>query len=87
MLTDYIQAALRRAAYEILPDNEQPPYYGHIPDLQGVWANEATLEACREELRSALEDWLLFSLRRGLPIPVIDGIDLNEVPDQIAEPV
>ena len=44
--------------------------------LQGVWASAATLEACRSELISALEDWLLFSLARQFPVPVIEGIDL-----------
>lgn len=35
MLTNYIQAAMRKAHYEILPDGEG--YFGSIPDLQGVW--------------------------------------------------
>ncbi len=34
MPTDYIQAAMRKAHYEILPDGEG--YFGSIPDLQGV---------------------------------------------------
>ncbi|MEN9230097.1 MAG: hypothetical protein Q6L68_04265 [Thermostichus sp. DG02_5_bins_236] len=75
MLTDYIQAALELAHYEILPEDQT--YYGEIPGIQGVYANEPTLEACRKELQQALEDWLLFSLSRGLPIPVIEGLDLN----------
>ena len=56
MLTRYIQAAMRQAAYEILEDGS---FYGSIPGFPGLWANEATLEACREELQSALEDWIL----------------------------
>lgn len=75
MLTTYIQAAMRRAKYEILADDEG--FYGEIPDLQGVWANADTLEACREELQSTLEDWILVGLRMGHPLPVIDGIDLS----------
>jgi predicted RNase H-like HicB family nuclease len=75
MLTDYIKAAMRHAQYEILEDDGT--FYGHIPECQGAWANEDTLEACREELRSALEDWLLLGIVLGHPIPVIDGIDLN----------
>lgn len=47
MLTDYVQAAMRRATYEILDDGT---YYGEIPGFQGVYANAKTLEACREEL-------------------------------------
>lgn len=85
MISAYIQAALKQAHYEILPENEQPPYYGNIPGIEGVWANSATLEACRDELRSALEDWLLFSLRRNFPIPILDGIDLNITLDPIED--
>ncbi len=65
MLTEYIQAALNRAAYELIEDEE--PYYGEITDLPGVWATGVTLETCRRNLASALEDWLIFSLVRGLP--------------------
>ncbi len=75
MLTKYIQAAMRRAEYEIIEDDGT--YYGRIPGFQGVWANESTLEDCREELQSALEDWLLFSLVNGFPVPVVDGIELS----------
>ena len=74
MLTKYIQAAMRRAHYEM---SESPQrFYGEIEDCQGVWATGATLEECREELESALEDWILFRLSRQLPVPVIDDMDL-----------
>lgn len=56
MLTKYIQAAMKRAQYEILEDKS---YYGSIVGFEGVWANEPTLEACRQELQEALEDWIL----------------------------
>jgi hypothetical protein len=42
------------------------------------------LEACRQELESVLEDWLLFGLHKTLPIPVLDGIDLNQHREQVA---
>jgi predicted RNase H-like HicB family nuclease len=74
MLTDYIQAAMRRAKYEILPDDNS--YYGEIPGFQGVWANADTLEACRTELQEVLEDWILFRVSRRLTLPVVDNIDL-----------
>ncbi len=54
MLTAYINVAMRKAHYEILPDNEG--YFGKIEVLQGVWANADSLEACREELREVLEE-------------------------------
>ncbi len=73
MLTPYIRAAMRLAKYEILEDHT---YYGEIPGFQGVWANAETLEACREELQSALEDWLILGLRMGHELPVVAGINL-----------
>ncbi len=63
MLTPYIEAALRHAQYEQLPDDGT--YYGSIPEIQGPWANADSLEACQTELRSALEDWILFSVEHG----------------------
>jgi predicted RNase H-like HicB family nuclease len=67
MLTEYIQEALRRARYEIIDDEE--PYYGEVPELQGVWATGKTLEECRENLREAIEGWIIVRLQRGLPLP------------------
>ncbi|HEY3319008.1 MAG TPA: type II toxin-antitoxin system HicB family antitoxin [Planctomycetota bacterium] len=77
MLVEYIQAAMRLATYEILEDGT---YFGEIPGFQGVWADEPTLEACREELQSALEDWIVLGLRLGHDLPVVDGKDLNAKP-------
>ena len=67
MLTDYIQAAMRKAHYEILPDGEG--YFGKITYLQGVWANADTLEACREELQEVLGEWIIVGLTMGTPNP------------------
>jgi predicted RNase H-like HicB family nuclease len=66
MLTDYIRAALRRAKYEILPDDGT--FYADIPGFNGVYANAATLEACREELEEVLQEWILFRVSRNLPL-------------------
>ena len=74
MLTDYIRAAMRRAKYEILPDDRT--FYGEIPGFEGVYTNTETLERCREELEEVLEEWIFFRLSRNLPLPVIDGIEL-----------
>lgn len=73
MLTAYIQHAMSKAKYEIMEDKQ---YYGEIPGFEGVWAQDATLEGCREELQSALEDWLVLGLRMGHALPVVDGIEL-----------
>lgn len=75
MLTQYINAAMRKAVYEILPEDGR--YYGEIPGIQGVWASAESLEQCRTELQEVLEDWLLLGIRLGHDIPSIDGISLT----------
>ena len=76
MLIEYIEAAMRRAKYELLPDGEG--YYAEIPRFKGLWANAATLERCREELLSALQDWILIKLRHGdTDLPTVDRMNLN----------
>jgi predicted RNase H-like HicB family nuclease len=75
MLLNYIRAAMGKARYEILADDHS--YYGEIPGFKGVYANAPTLEACRDELQQVLEDWILLSVAKNMPIPVIDGMDLK----------
>ena len=74
MLSDYLTAALESAHFEIIEDDE--PYYGHIPALKGVWATGKTLEECRRNLISALEDWVLFTIARGDELPTPNGVSL-----------
>jgi len=71
MITEYIEAALAKATYEIIEDEE--PYYGEVPGLQCVWASGRTLEECRRNLKEVVEGWIVVRLRKGLPIPAIDG--------------
>ncbi|MGI8552188.1 MAG: type II toxin-antitoxin system HicB family antitoxin [Dehalococcoidia bacterium] len=73
MLTDYIHSAMHRAEYDKL---ENGTYCGEVAELEGVWANAATLEDCRAELQSAVEDWIMFSLMNGFSILPLDGIVL-----------
>jgi predicted RNase H-like HicB family nuclease len=75
MLSQYIQAAMRKAKYEILEDDGS--YYGEIPGFQGVMGNAETLEECREQLQEVLEEWILFHLSDNTPLPIIDGISLE----------
>jgi predicted RNase H-like HicB family nuclease len=75
MVSEYLSAALHKARYEILPEDRS--YYGEIPGFEGVYANAAALEACREELREVLEEWVLFRVSRNLPLPVVDGRELT----------
>jgi predicted RNase H-like HicB family nuclease len=79
MLTDYIREAMRLAHYELM---ENGRFFATIPRLKGLWAEEATLEACREELQSTLEDWIMLKVRFGdEDFPVLNGIDLNPKPE------
>jgi len=73
MLTEYIRSAMRLAKYEILSDGT---FYGEIPGFQGVYANEETLEACREQLQEVLEGRIILGLRMGHTLPTINGIEL-----------
>ncbi|MEC4812963.1 MAG: type II toxin-antitoxin system HicB family antitoxin [Scytonema sp. PMC 1069.18] len=73
MLTEYIEAALKRANYETLDDGT---FYGEVPELQGLYANAPTLEACQEELKDSLEEWIVLGLQLGHTMPVLDGISL-----------
>ncbi len=73
MLSEFITKKLKEARYKLLKNGS---YFGAIPGLKGVWANAKNLEDCREELRSALEDWLLFSVKEGDLIPGLRvGVD------------
>jgi predicted RNase H-like HicB family nuclease len=69
MILEYVEAAMTKAKYEIIEDEE--PFYGEIPVLRGVWATGKTLELCRRNLREALEGWITVRLRQGLSIPPI----------------
>jgi len=42
MLSRYIHEAMKRARYKTLPDGT---YFGQIPGIAGVWANEAAAMA------------------------------------------
>jgi predicted RNase H-like HicB family nuclease len=75
MLTKYLDAAMRRAHYEILADDGT--FYGEISECRGVYANASTLEECREELAAVLEDWLLVRIHKNLAIPQIAGLTLE----------
>lgn len=69
MIVEYIEAALSKARYEVIKDEE--PYYGEVSELEGVWATGKTLEECRKNLIEVIEGWIIVRLRKGLPIPSI----------------
>ncbi|MDD3857571.1 MAG: type II toxin-antitoxin system HicB family antitoxin [Methanoculleus sp.] len=77
MILEYINAALEHANYEIIEDDE--PYYGEVPELPGVFATGRTLEECRRNLASVIDEWLIIRLRRGLPIPPVASRTVGEI--------
>ncbi len=76
MIVEYINAALEKAKYEIIDDEE--PFYGEVPGLQGVWATGETLEECRKNLAEVIEGWIIIKIKKGLPIPPIDGRNIEQ---------
>ncbi len=83
MLLRYIQAAMEKAHYEIIDDEE--PYYGEIPVCQGVWATGKTLEECRKNLEEVLQGWIILRLKRGLTLPPIGKVRIEE-PQEVKIP-
>ncbi len=77
MILEYINAALEKAKYEIIEDDE--PYYGEVPGLKGVWATGKTLEECRKNLAETIEGWIILRLRKSLPIPPIGNVKFEEI--------
>jgi predicted RNase H-like HicB family nuclease len=61
MLTEYLNAALKKAEYKKIDDGT---WYANILGFTGVWANADSVEECRNELLEVLEEWL--TLNAGL---------------------
>jgi predicted RNase H-like HicB family nuclease len=70
MILEYINAALEKAKYEIIEDEE--PYYGEVPGLKGIWATGKTLEECRRNLAETIEGWIILRLKKGFLYPQLD---------------
>ncbi|MFQ5880962.1 MAG: type II toxin-antitoxin system HicB family antitoxin [Candidatus Methylomirabilales bacterium] len=77
VLGRYEKAALEGARFERLEDGS---WYGEILGFPGVWTNSNNQDACRDELREVLEEWLTLKLRDGDDdLPVVAGIDLRSI--------
>lgn len=70
MIWEYCHKALEKAEYRKLEDGT---WFAEIPGFDGVWASEKSIERCRSELLSVLEEWLILKLRDRDAIPEIDG--------------
>ncbi len=64
---------MRRARFKTLADGT---CFGQIPGVAGVWANESTLDRCKEVLQEVLEEWLILKIRDHESIPRIGRVGL-----------
>jgi hypothetical protein len=76
MITEYIEAAMRKARYEFITGERV--HFGKIPGFKGLWASGLTKSACKSELRERLDEWIVLSLRMNMSLPVLRGLTLNK---------
>ena len=78
MIIEYCQKVIEKAEYKKL---EAGTWFAEIPGFRGVWANGKTIEECRKELITVLEEWIILKLRDREPIPDVDGfrVEITEV--------
>jgi len=74
MIFEYCEKAIEKAEYKKLEDGT---WFAAIPGFEGVWANSNTVEECRKELITVLEEWLILKLRDQDPVPDINGMKLE----------
>ena len=74
MIFEYCQKAIEKAEYKKLDDGT---WYAEVPGFRGVWANAKTVEDCRKELISVLEEWIVLKLRDGDVVPEVDGLSVR----------
>lgn len=75
MMQAWLDAAMARAVFELIEND--PPWFGSVPECPGAWAVGATEAECRGELREALESWALLGLQVGDSVPILDGVQLT----------
>ena len=71
MIIEYCQKAVEKAEYKKLEDDT---WFAEMPGFKGVWSNGKTVEECRRELLTVLEEWIILKLRDGDSIPEVDGV-------------
>ncbi|MCX7926103.1 MAG: type II toxin-antitoxin system HicB family antitoxin [Fimbriimonadales bacterium] len=70
--TDYIEEAVRRAVIECEPDG----CTATVPDLAGCITFGNTPAEALENLRDAVEAWVLTAIRFGDPVPTLGDVEL-----------
>jgi predicted RNase H-like HicB family nuclease len=65
---------MKRARYKTLEDGT---WFGEIPGLAGVRADESSRGECRAVLQEVLEDWLILKVRDDDPLPRLGRVGLS----------
>jgi len=81
MILEYCQKAIEKAEYKKLEDDT---WFAEIPGFTGVWANAGSIEECRRELISVLEEWLILKLRDRDTIPEVEGYRIEITEQRVA---
>lgn len=71
MFRVYIKETMGIAKYKILEGDKS--FYGEIPGFPELHANAETLEECRKQLETSVEEWVRFRVSKKLPIPPPPG--------------
>jgi len=74
MIFEYCQKAIEKAEYKKLEDGT---WFAELAEFKGVWGNGESVEACRKELITVLEEWIILKLRDKDPLPEIDGLKIE----------
>jgi len=74
MIFEYCQKVIEKAEYKKLEDGT---WFAEISGFKGVWANAKTVEECRKELITVLEEWIILKLRDRDSIPEVRGFRLE----------
>ena len=74
MIIEYCQKTVGKAKYRELDDGT---WFAEIDRFEGVWGNGVTVEECRNDLISALEEWLILKLQDGDELPVVDDLEIK----------
>jgi predicted RNase H-like HicB family nuclease len=74
MIFEYCQKAIEKVEYKKLDDGT---WFSEIPGFKGVWANAGTVEDCRKELITVLEEWIILKFRHVETVPEVDGLSVQ----------
>ena len=82
-MAQYVQAALKRAHYEM---DENGIVIASVPDASGFFAQGENFEDARENLSDVIEGNVLLALQLGLPIPPMTevAIEVQDAPTYAA---